>query len=266
MAYTPLQLAQFIDSERITVWYSVPSALVLMMRDGGVLDRPEPAALRACVFAGEPFALSQAQALRKHWSGVRLLNWYGPTETNVCTWYEVTDADLARTRPLPIGRAASGDTVTLDPPGEGEIVVTGPTVMRGYWGRPAHEGPYRTGDIGRIGADGELEYAGRIDHMVKVRGQRIELGEIEAVLDAHATVAAAAVLVVGSGLESELHAVAVAAEGARPRLLDLKAHSAERLPTYMVLDALHLTGALPLTPNGKVDRPALLAAIEAGEL
>jgi acyl-coenzyme A synthetase/AMP-(fatty) acid ligase len=102
--------------------------------------------------------------------------------------------------------------------------------------------------------------------MVKIRGQRIELGEIEAVLGAHPAVAAAAVAVVGSGLESELHAVAVPAEGARPRLLDLKLFSAERLPTYMVLDALHLTDALPLTPNGKTDRPALLAAIERGEL
>ena len=266
MAYTPRHLAEFIDSERITVWYSVPSALALMMRDGGLLDRPRPSHLRACVFAGEPFALSQAQALRKHWSGVRLLNWYGPTETNVCTWYEVTDADLARTRPLPIGAAASGATITLDPPGEGEIVVTGPTVMLGYWGRPAHEGPYRTGDIGRIDPAGELEYAGRIDHMVKVRGQRIEPGEIEMVLDSHEAVAAAAVIVVGSGLESELHAVAVPAEGARPRLLDLKVYSADRLPTYMVLDALHLTDALPLTPNGKINRPALLAAIERGEL
>jgi clorobiocin biosynthesis protein CloN4 len=266
MAYTPLQLAEFISAERITVWYSVPSALVLMMRDGRLLDRPQPPALRACVFAGEPFALTRAQALRKHWPTVRLLNWYGPTETNVCTSYEVTDADLARSRPLPIGTAASGDTITLDPPGEGEIVVTGPTVMLGYWGAPAHEGPYRTGDIGRAGADGELEYVGRIDHMVKVRGQRIELGEIEAVLDAHDSVATAAVLVVGSGLESELHAVAVPADGARPRLLDLKVFSADRLPTYMVLDALHVTDALPLTPNGKVDRPALLAAIERGEL
>jgi clorobiocin biosynthesis protein CloN4 len=266
MAYTPLQLADFIDQEGITVWYSVPSALVLMMRDGGLLDRPRPAALRACVFAGEPFSLGRVQELRKHWPGVRLLNWYGPTETNVCTSYEVTDADLARTRPLPIGSAASGDTIALDPPGEGEIVVSGPTVMLGYWGRPAHRGPYRTGDLGRIGADGELEYVGRIDHMVKIRGQRIELGEIEAVLGAHPAVAAAAVAVVGSGLESELHAVAVPAEGARPRLLDLKLFSAERLPTYMVLDALHLTDALPLTPNGKTDRPALLAAIERGEL
>ncbi|MDN3259868.1 amino acid adenylation domain-containing protein [Streptomyces sp. CSDS2] len=266
LSYAPAQLADFITAERITVWYSVPSALMLMMRDGGLLDRPRPPDLRACVFAGEPFPLTHVQALRKRWPGVRLFNWYGPTETNVCTSYEVSDADLARTRPLPIGRAASGATVTLDPPGEGEIVVSGPTVMLGYWGAPAQDGPYRTGDLGRIGADGELEYVGRIDHMVKVRGQRIEPGEIEAVLGAHDGVAEAAVVVVGSGLEAALHAVVVPAGRARPGLLDIKAFSAARLPTYMLPDALHLTPTLPLTPNGKVDRPALLAAIERGEL
>lgn len=266
LAYTPKQLGEFIDAERISVWYSVPSALVLMMRDGGLLDTPRPRALRACVFAGEPFALQHAQALRKHWQGVQMFNWYGPTETNVCTSYELTDADLSRVRPLPIGTAASGDTVALDPPGEGEIVVSGPTVMLGYWGTPAHTGPYRTGDIGRIGEDGQLEYVGRIDHMVKVRGQRIELGEIEAVLGAHETVASVAVLVRGTGLESELHAVVVPVPGRRPSLLSIKTFGAARLPTYMVPDAVHVATTLPLTANGKTDRAALAAAVERGEI
>lgn len=266
LAYTPAQLTEFIDVERISVWYSVPSALVLMMRDGGLLERPRPRALRACVFAGEPFALPHAQALRKHWQGVRMFNWYGPTETNVCTSYEVTDADLARVRPLPIGVGASGDTVRLDPPGEGEIVVDGPTVMLGYWGATAHSGPYRTGDLGRVGEDGELEFVGRLDHMVKLRGQRIELGEIEAVLGGHESVASVAVLVRGSGLESALHAIIVPAPGHHPGLLGIKTFAAARLPTYMVPDALHLTESLPLTPNGKTDRAALAAAIERGEI
>jgi clorobiocin biosynthesis protein CloN4 len=266
LAYTPAQLTEYIEAERISIWYSVPSALVLMMRDGGLLDRPRPPALRACVFAGEPFPVPQVQALRKHWQGVRMFNWYGPTETNVCTSYEVTDADLARVRPLPIGTAASGDTVLLDPPGEGEIVVDGPTVMLGYWGGPAHSGPYRTGDLGRVGEDGGLEYVGRLDHMVKVRGQRIELGEIEAVLGGHESIASVAVLVRGSGLESMLHAVIVPAPGHRPSLLGIKVFAAARLPTYMVPDVLHLTAGLPLTPNGKTDRTALAAAIERGEI
>jgi amino acid adenylation domain-containing protein len=266
LGYTPAQLVEFIEVERISIWYSVPSALVLMMQDGGLLDRPCPSALRACVFAGEPFPLPQAKALRKHWQGVRMLNWYGPTETNVCTSYELTDADMSRVRPLPIGTAASGDTIVLDPPSEGEIVVDGPTVMLGYWGRAAQSGPYRTGDIGRIGEDGELEYVGRLDHMVKVRGQRIELGEIEAVLGEYDSVASVAVIVRNSELQSSLHAIIVPVPGHRPGLLAIKTFAAARLPTYMVPDVVHLTEGLPRTPNGKTDRVALAAAIEKGEI
>ncbi|MEO6087957.1 MAG: amino acid adenylation domain-containing protein [Umezawaea sp.] len=264
MAYAPAQLVEFVHHNRISVWYSVPSALALMMREGGLLDGDPPSALRACVFAGEPFAITHVQALRKSWPAVRLLNWYGPTETNVCTSYEVTDADLRRTGPLPIGRAASGDTITLDE--DGEIVVTGPTVMLGYWAAPRHTGPYRTGDLGRLGDDGELEYVGRIDHMVKVRGHRIELGEIESALVTHPDVADVAVLVVGEGLEARLDAVVVADGARRPRPLELKRHCASSLPTYMLFDVLHVVDAMPLTANGKTNRAALAAAIERGAL
>src|SRR5262249_4154259 len=106
-AYAPEQLVDFLEQRRITVWYSVPSVLLLMMRQADLLTRPVPESLRVCVFAGEPFPLGDVQALRRAWPSVRLFNWYGPTETNVCTSYEVTDADLTRTRPLPIGTACS---------------------------------------------------------------------------------------------------------------------------------------------------------------
>lgn len=268
MAYAPEQLAQFIRDRAITVWYSVPSALSLMIREGGLLEAARPPALRAVLFAGEPFAIHHVQELRKQWPEVRLLNWYGPTETNVCTSYEVGDADLVRDRPVPIGRACSGDTVLLDPGdgAEGEVVVTGPTVMLGYWGREPHRGPYRTGDIARRDARGDLEYVGRRDHMVKVRGHRIELGEIEAAIAALETVAQVAVLVVGEGLEARLHAVTVPSDVGRPSLLAVKRGCAERLPTYMIVDALHVIDDLPRTANGKTDRARLTAALEAGEL
>nr|ABO15875.1 amino acid adenyltransferase [Streptomyces sp. UC 11065] len=268
IAYAPEQLVRFMRDRGITVWYSVPSALSLMIREGGLLDGPPPPDLRACLFAGEPFAIHHVHALRKGWPGVRLLNWYGPTETNVCTSYEVTDADLERDRPVPIGKACSGDTVILDPDdgGEGEVVVSGPTVMLGYWGREPQRGPYRTGDIARLDPRGDLEYAGRRDHMVKVRGHRIELGEIEAAIASLDTVSDVAVLVVGSGLEAQLHAVAVASETHRPSLLTVKRACAERLPTYMIIDKLHLIEDLPRTANGKTDRARLTAAIEAGDL
>jgi clorobiocin biosynthesis protein CloN4 len=258
LAYAPTELVRFLREQRISVWYSVPSALILMMREGGLLDEPAPQALRVCVFAGEPFALDRVQELRKSWSQVRLLNWYGPTETNVCTSYEVDDAVLTRTTPLPIGRAASGDSVRLEPPDDGgEIVVEGPTVMLGYWGHPRHQGPYRTGDLGRVDADGDLEYLGRRDKLLKVRGNRIEPAEIEAAISTLPSVAEVAVVVVGSGLEARLRAVVVPAPSASVTLLDLKRRCAERLPGYMVVDELRTVDVLPLTANGKRDLAAL---------
>ena len=266
LAFAPEELTRFVVERGITVWYSVPSALQLMATDGGLLDRDPPPALRVCVFAGEPYPIADVLRLRAAWPAVRLFNWYGPTETNVCTSYEVTGRDLTRTRPLPIGAACSGDRVWLDPPGQevGEIVVDGPTVMLGYWGRERHRGPYRTGDLGRIGPDGNLEYAGRRDHMVKVRGHRVEPGEIEAVLAAHPAVAASAVVVIGAGLASRIHAAVVPVEGERPTTLGLKAHCAAHLPTYMVVDVVRLVTELPRTANGKVDRAAVTALCVRG--
>jgi clorobiocin biosynthesis protein CloN4 len=265
LAYDPAQLGALLRRERITVWYSVPSALVLMMQRGELLTGEPPADLRVCVFAGEPFPIQQVHELRKAWPDVRMLNWYGPTETNVCTSYEVTDRDLGSTRPLPIGTAVSGDRIRIHPPREreGEIVVSGPTVMLGYWGQEPQKGAYFTGDIGRMGPDGMLEYVGRRDHMVKVRGHRIELGDIEAVVAANPKVAAAACVVVGSGLDAKIHAVVVP-EGAKgPGLLELKRECADRLPLYMVVDAVLVVPELPLTGNGKTDRQALLNQITA---
>ncbi|MFF1450260.1 amino acid adenylation domain-containing protein [Streptomyces sp. NPDC058274] len=266
LAYDPAQLGELLHRERITIWYSVPSALILMMQRGELLAGDPPAELRVCVFAGEPFPIQQLHELRKAWPDVRMFNWYGPTETNVCTSYEVTDRDLGSTRPLPIGTAVCGDRIRLHPPREreGEIVVSGPTVMLGYWGQEPLKGPYFTGDIGRMGPDGMLEYVGRRDHMVKVRGHRIELGDIETVVAGNPKVAAAACVVVGSGLDAKIHAVVVPHQDTQgPGLLELKRECADRLPLYMVVDAVHAVPELPLTGNGKTDRQALLEQITA---
>ncbi|GLY39353.1 D-alanine--poly(phosphoribitol) ligase [Amycolatopsis sp. NBRC 101858] len=258
LSYSPAELTDFLHGRGISVWYSVPSALLLMMRHGGLLDRPAPASLRVCVFAGEPFPIAGVQTLRRAWPDVRLFNWYGPTETNVVTSYEVTSADLARIGGLPIGRACSGATLTLSP--DGEIVVEGPTVMLGYWGAPPQLGGYHTGDVGRYDAAGELEYAGRRDAMVKLRGHRIELGEIETALARHPAVAEVAVVVAGAGIDARLRAVIVARPGERVTLLGMKAHCAAHLPKYMIVDDVDLVAELPRTANGKTDRAALAAA------
>ena len=259
LAYAAAPLVDFLLERRITVWYSVPSALILMAEYGGLLQTG-PGELRACVFAGEPFPLRQLKELRRAWPEVRMLNWYGPTETNVCTSYEVTAADLDRTTALPIGSPVAGDQVSVD---GGEIVVSGPTVMLGYWGAQPQVGPYRTGDLGEYGPGGLLEYRGRLDDMAKVRGHRVEPTEIIATLAAHEAVRDAVVLVIGGDLRARLHAFVVPETGTAPGLIDLRHHCANHLPAYMNIDALHLIDAIPRTGNGKVDRGAL-SSLAAG--
>ncbi len=211
-AYVPRALVDFAVRERITVLYAVPSALILMVDAGGLLEQPG-LELRTVVFAGEPYPIKQLRRLREGLPGVRLFNWYGPTETNVCTGYEVGEIPPDRSVPVPIGHAASGDRVwaVKDDGSEagigekGELLVSGPTVSLGYWGsEPQGDAPYRTGDIVRLEAGGEYSYVGRRDQMVKIRGHRVELGEVEAALLAHPEIEDTAVVAAGSGIDARL--------------------------------------------------------------
>lgn len=264
LAYMPVALTEFLQREQITIWYSVPSILILMMEQGNLLSRAETS-LRCILFAGEPFPMKHLQRLYEHWSELRYLNLYGPTETNVCTYYEIMQTTDIGARSLPIGKACSGDSVwvrkedgTVSQPGEeGELMVEGPTVMIGYWGRPTHgRKAYATGDIVRLQDDGNYVYIGRRDHMVKVRGYRVEPGDIEAALAQHSAIHEVAVLVLGSNLDARIVAFLVCPDSS-PTLLELKRYCAERLPRYMIIDTIHTLSALPRTRNGKIDRLAL---------
>jgi amino acid adenylation domain-containing protein len=269
-ASAPRQLAHFVESRAITVWYSVPSALMLLIDRGGWSEKP-PSHLRAILFAGEVFPLPHLARLRELQPRARLLNLYGPTETNVCTWYEVTSAD-SLLAPIPIGRASCGDEVwvrgsedRVDGIGaEGELMVEGPTVMLGYWGRAPHgAAPYPTGDIVRILADGLYQYVGRRDHMLKIRGHRVEPGEIEAKLHTHPLVREAAVVARGSGPDARLVAFVVPRGSTPPSLVEMKRHLAAQLPRYMIVDDLRVLDTLPRTSNDKVDRLRLVELANA---
>jgi len=268
-SYVPHHLVRFLVSEAITLWYSVPSVLILMMEQGALLDVEH--SLRAILFAGEPFPMKHLRRLYACWPWLRLLNLYGPTETNVCTFYPVINLQSDPVKPLPIGKACSGDTVwaqkedgSLVGPGEeGELMVTGPTVMIGYWGQPAHGNrPYATGDIVRLEEDDNYLYLGRKDQMVKVRGHRIEPGDIEAVLELHPQIHAAAIVVAGSGLDARLVAFVVLLASPTPTLLEIKRFCAERLPRYMIVDNLFVLSELPRTRNGKIDRLVLMQSTQ----
>jgi acyl-coenzyme A synthetase/AMP-(fatty) acid ligase len=295
----PEHLVSFLIQEAITVWYSVPSVLILMMEQGGLLEALS-LSLRTILFAGESFPIKHLRRLYQRYgpredklapyitynklpvglpsnslpsvgtrfiAPIRFFNLYGPTETNVCTYYEVMHLPEDWNKPVPIGKACSSDRVwaqkedgAIAQPGEqGELMVEGPTVMVGYWGQPAYgDKPYATGDLVQLLDDGNYLYLGRRDQQVKVRGHRIELGDIETALEAHPAIHEAAVTVMGAGLEARLVAFVVHVNGVAPSLLEMKRQCAERLPRYMIVDEVHTISALPRTRNGKIDRFALV--------
>jgi amino acid adenylation domain-containing protein len=276
----PVSIAQWLETERISVWYSVPSVLTLLACFGS-LARFDLSRLRTVIFAGEVFPPKYLARLMAELPHCRYLNWYGPTETNVCTAFEVAVGD-ADTGPVPIGRACANTEVfavtsegrrVSSPDEEGELYVRGPALMRGYWGQPAKtrevlvphplgaghdELVYRTGDLVTLGPEGNYTYLGRRDSMVKIRGYRVELGEVEAALYRHPAVREAAVVPVSDELlGSRLRAVVAVDDDAsltREALLD---HCRQWLPTYMVPDIAEFREALPRTSTGKVDRTRL---------
>lgn len=267
ISLSPKRLVAFAAEHGVTVWYSVPSALALMVQAGEMSARTLPS-LRAILFAGEAYPRRALARLRHAFPSARLLNLYGPTETNVCTFHEVVDLE----GDVPIGRACSGDEVwalaangaRCEKPGdEGELWVSGPTVMRGYWGKDPQVGPYATGDLVRVVEPGLYAFVGRKDRMVKVRGHRIEPAEIEAALSEHENVLEAVVLLRGEGIDARLVACIVPAREPAPSLLAMKGHSAERLPRYMIPDELLVVPSLPRTANGKLDHGRLLSYLGA---
>jgi amino acid adenylation domain-containing protein len=279
-AYLGSSLVRFIQDEGITVWYSVPSALVLITKL--VTEQGAFPSLRTVVFAGEVYPTKQLRALRELVPGVDLWNLYGPTETNVCTYYKVETLPQDD-RTIPIGRGCENTEVfALKDDGavagvgeEGELFVRGATVMKGYWNRadktaellvpnPAPGGlpdpVYRTGDLVRLRPDGDYDFLGRRDHQIKSRGYRIELGEVEAALNGHSgLVEAVAVAVPHAEWGTAIVAFVVPGAGGVVTENEVKRHVAKRLPRYMVPARVEVVGSLPRTSTGKIDRQRVRA-------
>ncbi len=273
MGKQPAVLAQVIAESGITAWYSTPSILRLLV-EFGKMEEHDYTALRIVNFAGEVFPVKHLQALTRIWPHPRYFNLYGPTETNVCTYYEVVlPVDEDRTEPYPIGYACSGDACMVTdhayhpvPEGEeGELLVAGGSVMRGYWNLPDRnaqafyvdaEGTrwYKTGDVVRDAGGGCYLFVGRRDRMVKRRGYRVELGEIESALYRHEAVTEAAVV----ALPDEENGVLIKAfmnwtDGSKPSMIRLKQFCAKNLPLYMIPDRFVFLDALPKTSTDKID-------------
>src|SRR6185369_5212970 len=259
------QLSALIERSEATVMQATPVTWQLLVNGGGAgLER------LVAWTGGEALSPALAAALR---GKVRALwNLYGPTEATV--YATGVRVDIADGGPVTIGRPVGntrvlllGRSAEMVPLGAaGELCIGGAGVARGYLNRPELTAErfvpdplgapgsrlYRTGDLARFRPDGRIEYLGRLDQQIKLRGFRIEPGEIEAALLAHPAVRAAVVMVGGGGLVAYVERAQVSAG-------DLRQFLASLLPDYMVPGSYVFLGSLPLTVSGKVDRKALAA-------
>jgi amino acid adenylation domain-containing protein len=228
---------------------------------------------------GEAISISHVREALAALPEAAIVNCYGPTEATTFTTVHQVERPLpSEARTIPIGRPIEDTYVRVLSPTmeevpvgkEGELYIGGPRVARGYRGHPgltrsrfvpdpdgrAGDRLYRSGDLVRQLASGEIEFVGRIDKQVKLRGFRIEPGEVEAVLREHPEVRSAAVLVRGEGTAQRLVAYLVAANGGVDSA-EMKRYAADRLPPHMVPGAIVELDSLPLTANGKLDRRRL---------
>jgi len=271
-------LVNLIRESGITTLHFVPSMLRVFLEEEGLEDC---GSLRRVICSGEALPHELQERCFARLPGAELHNLYGPTEAAVdVTYWACRRGDERLT--VPIGwPVANTHMYVLDPRLEpvpigvpGELYIGGLQVGRGYVGRddltaerfvpdPFSHTPgarlYKTGDLARHLPDGAIEYLGRLDYQVKIRGQRIELGEIEATLDKHAGVGQSVVMARADTPGDQRLVAYVVARQVAPSIAELKEHLSRELPAYMVPSAFVFLDALPLTSSGKVDRKVLPA-------
>ena len=273
----PKELARFIASRQLTVWYSTP-AILSLLAGFGELDRHNYSELRLVLFAGEVFPVKQLRRLTEHWPHPAYYNLYGPTETNVCTFAQIpTPVPEERTEPYPIGWPCShcsalvvdAERTPVTDGEEGLLYISGPSVFSGYWNRSRESAAaflerdgtrwYNTGDVVKQhGSDGFV-YIGRRDRMVKRRGYRVELDEIESCLYRHPAIKAAAVVSIpSSDAGVRIVSYLAAAENSRPSIVEMKGFCNQHLPSYMNPDVFVFVDSLPRTSTNKVDYQSLI--------
>ncbi|GAB5491269.1 MAG: hypothetical protein Phog2KO_14840 [Phototrophicaceae bacterium] len=282
-AYTlfPANLSKLIQDEAMTLWYSVPFALIQLITRG-VLEQRDLSSLRWILYGGEPFPRTHLRTLMEYLPNTQVSNVYGPAEVNQCTYYTVpapsewTEEDS----PIPLGVPfdnAEGlvinedDNIITDNE-MGELVIRTPTMMRGYWGRPDLNAKafyhrqvfpdyedifYRTGDLVQLRPDGLYDFFGRKDHQVKVRGYRVELAELDNLLASHNAIEEGSAYAVKDEAGDTIEVAVILAEGQSINEADLIAYLNGRLPHYAVPQKVIHMDTFPRTSTGKIDRRAL---------
>jgi amino acid adenylation domain-containing protein/non-ribosomal peptide synthase protein (TIGR01720 family) len=272
------ETSQQIQREQVsTLWLTAGLFQVMVQH-----YLPALGSIRQLLAGGDILPALEVKKVIQHCPHLQLINGYGPTESTVFTCTYAVPKDWANESTVPIGTPISNTQVyILDehrrpvPIGvAGELYIGGMGVARGYWNQPeltserfvpnsfnreADRRLYRTGDGGRWREDGTIEFIGRIDSQVKLRGFRVELGEIETVLCQHPTVAQAAVVITEDSTYKRLVAYVVSSENQTVSMPQLQEYLRDKLPQYMVPSLLVTLDTFPLTPNGKLDRKALPA-------
>lgn len=271
----PKYLSAFISQEKISLWQSVPSVLVLLAEHGD-LERYSYDRLKHVLFAGERFHIKYLRKLMTVFKKADFYNIYGCTETNDTLMYKVpldVQVDpIPLGKPLPYVKCFVGDQSgnPVQPDQEGELFISAPTVMQGYWGNAektkeiffvksvggTEERYYRTKDVVKISEDGNYHLLGRTDNIIKSNGYRVNLLEIEKVILSNAKVReAAAVAIKDDQIGNRIIAVVAIQKDERVTSVDLKRHCAELLPKYMIPHLFEIgTTDLPKTSSGKIDK------------
>jgi amino acid adenylation domain-containing protein len=270
----PASLAQLMEKERITIWYSVPLALIHLLQRGTLEDRKIDS-LRWVLFGGEPFPAKHLGSLMKLWNKAVFSNVYGPAEVNQCTYFhlsELPEKDAA----IPLGHVWNNTEVLIVDDNDmevgdgdtGELLVRTATMMKGYWGKPelnqkaffrrqkfpnVEEIFYRTGDLVWRKSDGQLMFAGRKDRQIKIRGYRIELDEIESILVSHPYILETAVYNIKNEEDQSVEAIVVLSESGRETEENIKEFLAARIPAYALPRRVYFSDKIPRTAAGKID-------------
>ena len=278
----PRNLIQFIEDKKITIWYSVPSILTQMVLRGN-LENAQLKNLRLILFAGEVFPVKYLRQLMKILPSTQFYNLYGPTESNVCTYYHLKEIPDENILSIPIGKACENTEILvltedeeITKTGEiGELCVRSASLMKGYWGLGEKTknvlinyfynmdlgaiNIYKTGDLVREDPQGNYLYLGRKDTMIKSRGYRIEAGEIESVLYSHPEIEEAVIIPIADDeIGNQIKAIIVTKEGISLTKNQILSFCTKSLPKYMLPSLIEFRSQLPKTSTGKIDRKSLL--------
>ncbi len=270
--------AELIDRERVTLWNSVPAMMEMLVDYAESQSIPSLGSLRLAILGGDWLPVSLPDRIRTFVPALQLLSIGGPTETTIWNIGYLIDRVDPTWKSIPYGQPmANAKYYILNEALEdcpvwvpGQMYCAGVQLAKGYWRNDAKtsanfmhhprtgERLYRTGDLGRYLPDGTIEFLGRVDFQIKIRGHRIEAGEIEAALIQHPAVKAAVVAAIGER-ESQDRLVAYVVPEAKstPSTKELKQFLTQKVPAYMLPSAFAFLDALPLSANGKVDRRAL---------